>query len=102
MPKRKVKLIEVETTDYEMKDGKYNSSYRGNIVQEGSIINYYEVDGKTSWSITKEIADLLLGKEVRVIEVVEKGDAPIAPVAPNSVSLIDAIGAKPKSLNIEF
>jgi len=105
MPRRKVKLIEVEAVDWNMTNGKFDSSYHGNVVTDktGCFI-YGDSNGKQLWGISEEAADLLLGK-ARVTETREKDEVtlpPLPPVTPLTISLIDIIGAKPKSLNIEF
>jgi len=106
MPKRKVKLIEVEVTDWTMAGGKYDSSYHGNVTKDkDGCFTYCNSDGKMQWGISEEIVNMIIGKGVGKIEVVEKDEVmlpPLPQVAPVNVSLIDIIGAKPRRLNIEF
>ena len=84
-----MKLIEVSAMDYEMDGGTFKDEYHGNIVKDATdTYNYVSKNGCSSWTVTEEIANIMLskGKSEQV----------------QGISLIGGIGAKPKSISIDF
>ena len=102
--KRKVEELKVDTIDWTMVDNLNQEEYWGKVVKDDNSYAYCNADGRTMSCIDSEIAKLLLGQEVTVIEVVEHLDTPpvITSNQGSSSSLIDCIGAKPKNINIDF
>jgi hypothetical protein len=104
---KKIEELHVENTDLSMTDGRYDKSYWGKVVTgTGGISNYFSVDGSQCCWLAPELRDILLERSVPILEVVEASSAVAQPepvaASPVSVSLIDMIGDKPKSVNIEF
>lgn len=101
----KIESLEVENIDWGITKGIYKKDYHGKIVYSDAQVCYCDRDGKGMNSISIELAALLEDKGVTILEVVEvPGDDPcfdVKQVAPTN-SLIDSIGVKPKSINIEF
>jgi len=112
--KRKIEEIIVDFIDWSMASGKHPEEYHGKLVNSSSgELCYCETDGKSMICIPGELKDLILSKEVTVLQVVDIDTADAVNEAVNEVvqsskasgdsgSLIDKIGAKPKTINIEF
>jgi hypothetical protein len=102
--KRKFEIIKVDVINWSMDGDKYIKDYWGKVVSDDSGQVYYcDSDGRMLTCIPKELANIIKGSTVEVNELVSSGE--IKDMIENRrsseatpVSLIDKIGAKPKTI----